>query len=72
MLCDKFATKPHLLIYRRVSRKTKESAELATLQWVSWVNHYRLLEPIDYIPPAEAEAHCYRQLASHPPPTVMA
>jgi len=30
--------------------------ELATLQWVSWFNHHRLLEPIGYIPPAEAEA----------------
>ncbi len=32
----------------------------ATLQWVSWFNHHRLLEPIGYIPPAEAEANYYR------------
>jgi putative transposase len=38
--------------------------ELATLKWVSWLNHQRLLEPIGYIPPAEAEASYYRQLAS--------
>ena len=38
--------------------------ELATLQWVSWFNHHRLLEPIGYIPPAEAEANYYRQLAN--------
>ena len=40
--------------------------ELATLQWVSWFNHHRLLEPIGYIPPAEAEAEAnhYRQLAN--------
>ena len=38
--------------------------ELATLEWVSWFNHHRLLEPIGYIPPAEAEANYYRQLAS--------
>eukprot|EP01137_Pigoraptor_chileana_P037584 Opistho-2@34889 len=44
--------------------KTKESVELATLEWVSWFNHHRLLEPIGYIPPAEAEANYYRQLAS--------
>ena len=30
--------------------KTKESLELATLEWVSWFNHHRLLEPIGYIP----------------------
>ncbi len=38
--------------------------ELATLEWVSWFNHHRLLEPIGYIPPAEVEANYYRQLAS--------
>src|SRR5260221_14444127 len=40
------------------------SLEFATLQWVSWFNHHRLLEPIGYIPPAEAEANYYRQVAS--------
>jgi putative transposase len=34
-----------------------EAVELATLEWVSWFNHHRLLEPIGYIPPAEAEAN---------------
>jgi transposase InsO family protein len=34
------------------------------LEWVSWFNHLRLLEPIGYIPPAEAEADYYRRLAS--------
>ena len=29
-----------------------------------WFNHHRLLEPIGYIPPAEAEDKYYRQLAS--------
>ena len=38
--------------------------ELATLEWVSWFNHHQLLEPIGYIPPAEAEENYYRQLAS--------
>ncbi len=51
------------LIHRRAPWKTKESLELATLEWVSWFNHHRLLEPIGYIPPAEAEANYYRQLA---------
>ena len=43
------------LIHRRAPWKTKESLELATLVWVSWFNHHRLLRPIGYIPPAEAE-----------------
>lgn len=51
------------LIHRRAPWKTKESLELATLEWVSWFNHHRLLEPIGYIPPAEAEANYFRQLA---------
>jgi putative transposase len=52
------------LIHRRAPWKTKEAVELATLQWVAWFNNHRLLEPIGYIPPAEAEANYYRQLAS--------
>jgi putative transposase len=51
------------LIHRRAPWKTLESVELATLEWVSWFNHHRLLEPIGYIPPGEAEANYYRQLA---------
>ena len=51
------------VIHRR-SWPNRESVELATLEWVSWFNHHRLLGPIGYIPPAEAEAHYYRQLAS--------
>ena len=49
------------LIHRR-TWKTRESVELATLEWVSWFNHHRLMEPLGYIPPAEAEANYYRQL----------
>jgi putative transposase len=51
------------VIHRR-SWPTRESVELATLEWVSWFNHHRLLGSIGYIPPAEAEANYYRQLAS--------
>ena len=32
-----------------------ELLKLDTLEWVSWFNHHRLLDPIGYIPPAEAE-----------------
>lgn len=50
------------LIHRRAPWKTRESLELATLEWVSWYNHHRLLGSIGYVPPAEAEANYYRQL----------
>jgi transposase InsO family protein len=50
------------LIHRRAPWKSREAVELATLEWVSWFNHHRLLEPIGYIPPAEAEANYHRQL----------
>ena len=54
------------LIHRRAPWKTKAAVELATLEWVAWFNTQRLLEPIGYIPPAEAEANYYRQLAEKP------
>ena len=54
------------LIHRRAPWKTRAAVELATLEWVSWFNHHRLLEPIGYIPPAEAEVNYYRQLAEKP------
>lgn len=48
------------VIHRRGPWKTTEAVEIATLEWVSWFNHHRLLEPIGYIPPAEFEAMYYR------------
>ncbi|WKB50738.1 IS3 family transposase [Eleftheria terrae] len=50
------------VIHRR-SWKTREAVELATLEWVAWFNHHRLMAPLGYIPPAEAEANYHRQLA---------
>jgi len=50
------------LIHRRGPWRTRESVELATLEWVSWFNHQRLMGPLGYIPPAEAEANYYQQL----------
>jgi transposase InsO family protein len=35
--------------------------ELATLEWICWFNNHRLMEPLGYIPPAEAEANYYWQ-----------
>jgi transposase InsO family protein len=49
------------VIHRR-SWQSRETVELATLEWVDWFNHRRLLEPIGNMPPAEAEALYYRQL----------
>ena len=40
-----------------------EALEFATLDWVDWFNHRRLLEPIGYVPPAEYEARYYEQAA---------
>ncbi len=51
------------VIHRRRWRSLEE-VELATLNWVSWFNHQRLLEPLGYVPPAEAEANYYRNLES--------
>jgi putative transposase len=42
--------------------KNIDAVEYATLDWVDWFNHRRLLEPIGYIPPAEYELMYYQQL----------
>ena len=55
------------LIHKRAPWKTREAVELATLNWVAWFNHCRLMEPLGYIPPAEAEANYYTALASTAP-----
>lgn len=52
------------LIHRRAPWKTKAAVELATLEWVFWFNHQRLLGSIGDVPPAEAEERYYRQLAA--------
>jgi len=49
------------LIYRRGPWKGLDDVEYATLEWVDWFNHRRILEPIGDIPPAEYEANYYRQ-----------
>ena len=38
-----------------------EPVEFATLEWVHWFNHRRILEIIGNRPPAEVEAAYYRQ-----------
>jgi putative transposase len=44
------------LIRRRGPWKGLDQVEYATLEWVDWFNHRRLLEPIGYVPPVEFEA----------------
>jgi transposase InsO family protein len=51
------------LIQRKGPWRTIDAVEFATLEWVDWFNHRRLLGPIGYIPPAEYEAHYYEQAA---------
>jgi putative transposase len=59
------------LIHRCAPWKTKAAVELATLEWVAWFNHQRLLAPIGYIPPAQAEANYYQQIAKKRTSTVL-
>ncbi len=47
------------MIWRGGPWRGIEGVEFATLEWVDWLNHRRLLEPIGYVPPAEPEAHYY-------------
>ncbi len=51
------------VIHRLGAWRSFEAVEFATLEWVDWFNHRRLLEPIGNIPPAEAEARYYATLA---------
>jgi len=50
------------VVRRRGPWRSLEAVEFATLEWVDWFNHRRLLEPIGNIPPAEAEARYYDQI----------
>jgi len=50
------------VIQRKGPWRHLEAVEFATLTWVDWFNHRRLLEPIGYVPPAEYEAQYYAQL----------
>jgi len=50
------------VIHRSGPWRTMDAVEYATLEWVDWFNHRRLLEPIGNIPPAEKELAYYRQL----------
>ena len=49
------------LIRQRGPWKDRDQVEYATLEYVDWFNHRRLLEPIGNIPPAEREDNYHRQ-----------
>ena len=50
------------VIHRRGPWRQIDEVEYATLEWVDWFNHRRLLEPIGNVPPAEFELAYYHQL----------
>lgn len=52
------------VIRQRGPWRSIESVELATLEWVDWFNHRRLLETIGDVPPAEKEDEYYRNQES--------
>jgi len=50
------------VIHRRGPWRHLDAVEYATLEWVDWFNHRRLLEPIGNVPPAQLElAYCRQQ-----------
>ena len=49
------------LIEPRGPWRSLDAVEYATLAYVHWFNHQRLLEPIGHVPPAEFEAEYYRR-----------
>jgi transposase InsO family protein len=54
------------VIHRRGPWRHLDAVEYATLEWVDWFNHRRLLEPIGNIPPAELEASYYHSTSQLP------
>jgi transposase InsO family protein len=49
------------LVRQRGPWRGIDDVEYATLEWVDWFNHRRLLEPIGHVPPAEFEAAFRRE-----------
>ena len=49
------------VIRQRGPWRSLEDVEFATLEWVWWFNHHRLLEPIGYLPPVEFEEAYFRR-----------
>ncbi|WP_429458928.1 IS3 family transposase [Paraburkholderia sp. JPY465] len=51
------------VIHRLGPWRNLQAVEMATLEWVDWFNNRRLFGPIGNIPPAQAEAAYYANLA---------
>src|SRR5690554_5164648 len=56
------------VIHRRGPWRGFEDVEFATLNWVWWFNHHRLLESIGYTSPVEYEEAYWRRKATEPEP----
>ena len=54
------------VIHPRGPWRHLEAVEYATLEWVDWFNHRRLLEPIGNVPPAELEASYHQSTGQLP------
>jgi transposase InsO family protein len=52
------------LIHKRGPWRGFDDVEFATLEWVWWFNHQRLMEPLGYVPPAEFEEQYYDSLTN--------
>ena len=50
------------VIYRGRAWDSLTQVELATLKWVHWFNHQRLLSSIGYVAPAQAEKEYYQKM----------
>jgi putative transposase len=54
------------VIHHRGPWRHIDAVEYATLEWVEWFNHRRLLEPIGNVPPVELEASYYQSTGQLP------
>lgn len=52
------------VIRRKGPWRNIDEVEFATLSWVAWFNHERLLQPVGYVPPAEFEKMYYQSQES--------
>lgn len=50
------------VIHKDAPWRLMDEVERATLDWVHWFNHQRLLGPIGYVPLADFEMLYYQQL----------
>jgi len=51
------------VIRKRGTWRNLEAVEFATLDWVDWFNHHRLLQPIGDVPSAEKKEAYYQQIS---------